>query len=277
MLAVTIIQMELFQNWEYLVLNIAGMLLLIGFAAYAAQHNRLNRYNTLLYIAGIPLVFLFGARLFYMLFYTNLSNPPVHLYDLKLYGFSLYGGLLTVALYATAAAWFNRIPVWIWLDYHTPGLIGCAALGKTGCFFNGCCFGTPTIMPWGIPYGPGSQAYNYYIVQALNHLPEQVWQVYSDRIHPVQIYESGIALILLFIALYLLRQKTLPGLVFLLAAAIYSLARLGLFYLRAHPETGTFFHVLPWLYLIIVCLSLGGLFIKIFKIRESAFMEESEV
>ena len=62
MLGVAIIQMESFQNWEYLVLNIAGMLLLMGFAGYAAQHNRLNRYNTLLYITGIPLVFLFGAR-----------------------------------------------------------------------------------------------------------------------------------------------------------------------------------------------------------------------
>ena len=273
MLGVAIIQMESFQNWEYLVLNIAGMLLLMGFAGYAAQHNRLNRYNTLLYITGIPLVFLFGARLFYMLFYANLSNPPVHLYDLKLYAFSLYGGLLMVVLYATAAAWFSRIPVWSWLDNHTPGLIGCATLGKTGCFLNGCCFGTPTIMPWGIPYAPGSQAYNYYIVQALDHLQEQSWQVYSDRIHPVQLYESGIALIILFLALYLLRKKALPGLVFLLTAGLYSLARLGLFYLRANPETGTFLHLLPWLYLIVAGLSLGVLLIKIVEIRKSVLIE----
>ena len=268
MLAVTIIQMELFQNWEYLVLNIAGMLLLIGFAAYAAQHNRLNRYNTLIYITAIPLVFLFGARLFYLLLYVNLSNPSVHLTDMKLYGFSLYGGLLMVVIYATAAAWLSRIPVWNWLDYHIPGLMSCAFLGKSGCFLNGCCFGTPTIMPWGIHYASESQAYNYYIVQAFNNLQGQSWQVYSDRIHPVQLYESGIALILLFMALYLLRKKAMPGFVFLLTAGLYSLTRLGLFCLRANPETGTFLHLLPWLYLIIAGLSLGVLLIKIVKIRE---------
>ena len=273
MLAIAIIQMESFQNWEYLVLNIAGMLLLMGFAVYVAQPHRPNRCITLLYITGIPLVFLFGARLFYLLFYTNLCNPPVHLYDLRLYGFSLYGGLLMVVIYFTIAARLRRIPVWNWLDYHTPGLMGCAALGKIGCFLNGCCFGTPTIMPWGIPYAPGSQAYNYYIVQALDHLPEQSWQVYSDRIHPVQLYESGIALIILFLALYLLRKKALPGLVFLLTAGLYSLARLGLFYFRANPQTGTFLHLLPWLYLIVAGLSLGVLLIKIVKNRESVLTE----
>lgn len=265
------------QHWEYLLLNIMAGLFLIGFAGYAARRNKLNLRNTLIYIVGIAPVFLAGGRLFYLLFYADRGNPAVHFFTPEPYGFSLYGGLILVVFYFSIAAWYSRIPVWNWLDIHTPGLMSYVVLGKTGCFFNGCCFGIPTIMPWGIPYAPGSQAYNYYIVQALNHLPEQVGQVYSGRIHPVQIYESGIALILLFIALYLLRPKTLPGLVFLLTTIIYSLVRLGLFYLRAHPETGAFFHVLPWLYLIIAGLSLGVLFIKIFKIRESVFMEESEV
>lgn len=268
MVTVVLKQIELFQHWEYFLLNILAILLLMAFAAYTAWRNRFNQRNTLFYIMGIAVVFLFGARLFYLLFYSDLNHPPVHFYDLKLYGFSLYGGLLMVFLYSTTISWLSHIPVWNWLDDHTPGFMSCVVLGKAGCFLNGCCFGIPTIMPWGIPYAEGSQAYKYYIIQALDHLPSIPGHVYSDRIHPVQFYESGIALILLFMALYLLRKETRPGLVFLLTAGLYSLARLGLFYLRAKPETENFLYILPSLYVIIAVLSLGVLLIKIFQTRE---------
>lgn len=269
--------MGLTQHWEYLLLNIMGGLFLIGFAGHTARRNSLNRRNRLLYIAGIALTFLAGGRLFYLLFYADPVNPSVHFFMPEPYGFSLYGGLILVVFYFTISAWFSRIPVWHWLDEHTPGLMGCVVLDKTGCFFNGCCFGTPTIMPWGIPYTPESQAYNYYIVQALKHLQEQSWQVYSNRIHPVQLYESGIALILLFIAVHLLRKKARPGLVFLLTAGLYSLVRLWLFYLKANPETGTFLHLLPWLYIIIAGLSLGVLLIKIINTNPVRRLDEPTI
>ncbi len=257
-----------FQNWEYLLINILGVLILMGFAVFAARRYARNWLNTLFYIVCIPLIFSIGARLFYLFFYADLNNPAVHFFDLKLSGFSLYGGLILVVFYFSIVAWSARIPVWNWLDIHTPGLMSYVALGKTGCFLNGCCFGIPTIMPWGVPYSQGSKAYNYYIVQALDNLQRQSWQVYSDRIHPVQLYESAVALILFFIGLYLLRKKARPGLVFLLTTGIYSLARLGLLYLRANPEIGTFLHIVPWLYIIIAGLSLGMLLTRIFKIRE---------
>lgn len=251
------------QHWEYFLLNSLAMVLLMGCAAYAAGKNSVSRSNTLLYSASIPLIFLSGARLFYLLFYSDYNNPLVHVYDLKLYGFSLYGGLLLVFLYSAAVARLSHITVLKWLDDHTPALMSYVALGKTGCFFNGCCFGTPTVMPWGIPCTPGSQAYNYYIIQAFSNLQQQAWQVYSDRLHPVQLYESGVALILLLLAFILFRKKVIPGLVFLLTAGLYSLARLGLFYFRANPEPGTFLHLLPWLYIMIAGLSLGMLLIKL--------------
>jgi phosphatidylglycerol:prolipoprotein diacylglycerol transferase len=268
MVTVALKQIELFQHWEYFLLNILGVLFLLGFAVYVAWRSSFSWRNILFYAACIPLVFIAGARLFYIFFYANHSNLLIHFYAPKLYGFSLYGGLFMVVLYLTIVAWFNRISVWNWLDSHTPGLMSCVALGKTGCFLNGCCFGIPTIMPWGIPYAQGSQAYKYYIIQALDHLPSIPGQVYSDRIHPVQLYESGSALIILFVALYLLRKKARSGLVFLLTVGLYSLTRWGLFYLRAKSETANFYYILPWLYIIIASLSLGVLFIKIFQIRE---------
>jgi phosphatidylglycerol:prolipoprotein diacylglycerol transferase len=44
------------------------------------------------------------------------------------------------------------------------------AVGRWGCFFNGCCYGTPTDLPWGVPF---------------RQLDGQI-----IRCHPTQIYES---------------------------------------------------------------------------------------
>jgi len=243
-------------HWQYLFLNVLGFLVIMGLGCYSARKNNFTWFRALVYTAGIPVVFLIGTRLAYLFFYADINNPAVHFLDPKLYGFSLYGGLILVVLYSCIIALFSRIPVWSWLDYHTLGLMGYVSLGKTGCFMNGCCFGIPTLVPWGISYAPGSQAYNYYIVQAFSHTASHSWSVYSDRIHPVQLYEVTIAIALLITAYILLRKKVLPGTVFLISSATYSLARLGLLFLRANPEMGTYFYFLPWLYVTVTGLSL---------------------
>ena len=192
------------------------------------------------------------ARFFIFYFIPNLNG----LFCLNLFPwFSLYGSLF-FAVSSLAAFWKKKLPVWYFLDSIVPGLMGYVVIGKIGCFVNGCCFGTPTIMPWGISYTAGSQAYQYYIVETLNNLDFHKWSVYSDLIHPVQLYESIIALLLFLVALALLRKKSIPGLVFLFITGAYSLARLGLLFLRANPETGTYFYLLPWLYVTVTGLSL---------------------
>lgn len=268
MLNMVLKYLNTFHNWNYFLLNVLGVLTMMGFTAYAARKNSLNWFNTLFYIAGVPLVFLVGIRLAYLFFYADLNNPAVHFFDLKLYGFSLYGGLILVIFYAALIARLCRIPVWNWLDVHALGLMSYVALGKIGCLINGCCFGIPTIMPWGIHYTAGSQAYDYYIVNAFNHSARHSWQIYSDIIHPVQLYESMAALVLLVLAFILLRKKILPGIVFFITVMLYSLTRLGLFYLRANPEVGPYFPFLPILYVIVVGLSLVLLAQRIYANRK---------
>jgi phosphatidylglycerol:prolipoprotein diacylglycerol transferase len=56
------------------------------------------------------------------------------------------------------------------------------AVGRWGCFFNGCCYGTPTDLPWGIDFGEGI------------------------RRHPTQIYESVFHLTMVLALLLLMRR-----------------------------------------------------------------------
>ena len=254
---------ELVNKPEYVILNSLAFLFLLFFAFRAAKKNYFSRMGTGLFLVGLFISFIAGARFFYIFFYTepewSLILAPVP------YGFSLFGGLLLAVVYLFAVAWKIHLPVWEWLDMHTPGLIGYVAISKIGCFINGCCFGTPTIMPWGIAYAEGSQAYNYYIVRALDNLQFQSWRVYSDLIHPVQLYESIFSLLLLIIALGLLKRKLMPGIVFLIVFGSYSLIRLGLFYLRAVPYDINFYYLLTWIYIIIAAICFGVLLFKLLR------------
>lgn len=40
-------------------------------------------------------------------------------------------------------------------DGYAAPLAAGLAVGRLGCFFNGCCFGVPTELPWGVDFGLG--------------------------------------------------------------------------------------------------------------------------
>jgi phosphatidylglycerol:prolipoprotein diacylglycerol transferase len=63
------------------------------------------------------------------------------------------------------------------------------AVGRWGCFFNGCCYGTPTDLPWAVPF---------------LHKDGQVL-----RSHPTQIYESLFHLTMAFVLLQVMRLGVL--------------------------------------------------------------------
>ena len=63
------------------------------------------------------------------------------------------------------------------------------AVGRWGCFFNGCCFGVPTTLPWGISFPQKNGAW--------------------VRCHPTQIYESLFHFAMACVLLELMRQGAL--------------------------------------------------------------------
>jgi phosphatidylglycerol:prolipoprotein diacylglycerol transferase len=55
----------------------------------------------------------------------------------------------------------------------------CVAVGRWGCFFNGCCFGTETRAPWAIDFGDGIGRHPTQVYESLFHLAMAVvlWKV----------------------------------------------------------------------------------------------------
>ena len=83
-----------------------------------------------------------------------------------------------------------------------------AALGRLGCLGAGCCFGKPTILPWGVVLAHGSA--------------QATWGA-GVAVHPVQIYE--VAFLALIAACLSKIRLTVAGTRFVLLCLSYALFR----------------------------------------------------
>jgi prolipoprotein diacylglyceryltransferase len=86
------------------------------------------------------------------------------------------------------------------------------AVGRWGCFFNGCCHGTETALPWGADFGDGV------------------------RRHPTQAYESLFHLAMAGVLLLLLRRGALRTHHLQLYLIAYGVYRFLTEYIRPEPE-----------------------------------------
>ncbi len=55
-------------------------------------------------------------------------------------------------------------------DSFALPLAAAVAVGRWGCFFNGCCAGTETALPWGVDFGDGVRRHPTQIYESLFHL-----------------------------------------------------------------------------------------------------------
>jgi phosphatidylglycerol:prolipoprotein diacylglycerol transferase len=111
---------------------------------------------------------------------------------------------------------------------------------RTGCFLEGCCFGTPSALPWAVRFPVLSEAYAWQLQQGLLSagLPE------SLPVHPLQLY-FAVAGLLLFAGLAAYQPyKRYEGEVLLLFALSFLWSTWLLETMRARPHVLTQYVVL---------------------------------
>lgn len=174
-------------------------------------------------IAGARLLDLFVAWDFY-------AEDPARILALRFQGFSLYGGLALAAIAAVGLARLWHLPLWRLADSAVPGLVAGIVLMRTGCFLNGCCFGIPTDLPWGVTYPAGSIAWAEQLAHGTGGILGTALGIVRP-VHPTQLYEMLAALLLGLLA-WGLSKRTPPGAPFLAFALGFTLFRLGNGFLR---------------------------------------------
>jgi len=131
-------------------------------------------------------------------------------------GLTIWGAVLGAALgiwiYSRVS---RRFSFGYLADLVVPGLILAQVIGRMGCTVNGCCYGLPTSLPWGIVYTRP---------ESLAHL--------GVAFHPTQVYEI-IYLLIMFVLALMLRGRLRPdGSLFLVYLSLYSVWRIGIDFLR---------------------------------------------
>jgi phosphatidylglycerol---prolipoprotein diacylglyceryl transferase len=162
------------------------------------------------------------GRLFYILENRDFyADNPARI--LSLSGMRMWGALLGLTL---AVAIYNRLkkmPVLPILDLMVPGMLLFQIIYRVNCTIYGCCYGTPTSLPWGVLYTrPDSPAFT-----ASLNLPPGV------GLHPVTVYEIIFCLIVLAVMLNLRRILKPEGSLFLLFIIFYAGWRFGGDFMRA--------------------------------------------
>jgi prolipoprotein diacylglyceryltransferase len=151
-------------------------------------------------------------------------------------GRAAYGGLIASLLGAavylrakkqSAVAFFDRAVVPMGIAF---------AFVRVGCFLEGCDYGRPTTLPWGVRFPPGSLAARAHT--SLGWVPEGA---FSLPVHPTEIYESLLGLVALALALpVLLRSRRRDGRAFAVWMTAYAAGRLALELLRADADRGIY-------------------------------------
>lgn len=164
-----------------------------------------------------------GARLFYVVEYWGEKIETIsEAFRIWEGGIVFYGSVIGATIAFFLVRLFRKFPILATLDAIAPSIAIGIALGRVGCFLNGCCYGDICEIPrLGVQFPPGSPPWNAERSQGLISADTPT----SLPLHPTQLYAAldGLILYLLLTAYYPLRRKS--GEVIALLMLTYSITR----------------------------------------------------
>lgn len=214
----------------------------------------------LLILASTRLAFIAGTKLItfspdqWSYFFETWILPPAN-------GKVILGGfLLGIAVFILLIRIF-RYP-WTVLDSMAIVVPVSIAIQRFGCLIAGCCFGTPTSLPWGISYSPGTMPHYHQFLEGW------VGGGNSIPIHPFPIYESINGLLVAFLVWRSRKNIQSEGGLFLLSLGLWAVIRSVIESFRdpaAHAMGGELFagfKLMQWMLLGFGLVSLAILFLR---------------
>ncbi len=218
------------------------------FAAKEFQRVGIPTKAVLLVLAYSFIPAIFFGKLFHLILFGGLHvyiDSPIKILcfwqRISIQGFQVGGFLTAILIYKRF-----KVSYWKFSDAIMPLPILAQAIGKLGCFLNGCCYGRPTNLPWGVVFAPNSWA---------GFLSQ------GQPIHPTQLYSAFTNFIIFFILWKMRKRAKFDGFVTCLYMILWSSTRFMIEFLRADYERIPHINLDPPQIVCLAALFLGlGLF-----------------
>ena len=159
-----------------------------------------------------------GARIVYVTTYWKdefADQPLLEIFMIQHGGLVYYGGLIGATLAGFIYVHWKRLPLWKVADVLAPSCALGNVFGRFGCFLNGCCYGRPTDLPWGVSFPSDNPL----------HPP-------TVPVHPTEIYDAVNNFLLYLLLAWIFRHKKFDGQVFAIYLVGYALTRVFMEYFR---------------------------------------------
>lgn len=150
-----------------------------------------------------------GSRIFFI--FLNLSYFSDNLLEMIMIhhgGLAWQGGLILGSLAGFLFIKKKKMPFWQTVDLIVPYIALGQAIGRIGCFLNGCCYGKQA--DWGI-----------------------FFPVHDLILQPTQLYSSASLFVIFFALKYFQNKKLSSGTIFILYLILASTQRFFIQFLRA--------------------------------------------
>ncbi|MGQ9631275.1 MAG: prolipoprotein diacylglyceryl transferase [bacterium] len=173
-----------------------------------------------------------GAKILFLLLYPERWGYFLkHPLEFMRAGLVFYGGFIGAGMASLIYIRWRKMPLGKVADVVAPSVAIGLALGRVGCFLNGCCYGKITTVPWGVHF-PWQDRINSTraLLDAFPYLRGQsgtlsVEMVRTALLHPTELYEFAYSLIIFLILMAFRRRMRYEGQVFLLYMVLYAVAR----------------------------------------------------
>jgi len=215
-----------------------GIMMAIGFlmAGWAAQINLKERGLNPEYAADLVVGAVIGGILGAKLWYVALTGDPAALFSRA--GLVWYGGFIGGVLATMFVGWRRHVPFRLTTELAAPGLAMGYGMGRLGCFLVGDDYGIPTTLPIGVQFPEGLPPTT---VQALQEQfgvspPPGAQPTDLLAVHPTQLYEAVIMLVIFAILWRLRHHKHATGWLFGLYLTLAGTERFVIEFLRVKDD-----------------------------------------
>ncbi|MEN6357544.1 MAG: prolipoprotein diacylglyceryl transferase [Armatimonadota bacterium] len=194
-----------------------GLMMVVGFslglwrATYVAKKRDINTDRIYDLALVVLLSGVIGSRLVYIL--LNLRTESFsRFFAVWEGGLSFHGGVFFAVLAAYIFTKRTKLSFLQYADLLAPSLAIAYAFTRIGCFLNGCCYGCPTSLPWGVRFLENGTL--------------------TPPSHPTQIYATIANLLIFALLTQLEKLRRANGFVFVSYLGLYGVYRFLVEFLR---------------------------------------------